>query len=105
MEDSTHAELIARARKIHAILHVAAGHPEDDEQDAAALRRVLKHRDAISQLADALEKAVERNAVLEKVIRRAAKISTRHDHEITRLVDLQEILLPAAQALSKQGEG
>ena len=62
------------------------------EQLAADLDELAPHMALGPNQSATLRAAAARLRELEGVIRKAHRISTRQDHEITRLVDLQDLL-------------
>lgn len=72
------------------------------EELAAELDELAPHMALGPNQSATLRAAAARLRELSEVIRKAHRISTRHDHEITRLVDLQDLL--AAQLTETHSE-
>ena len=79
-----------RLLRLHAILHVAAGHGEDDEADAGSLRLALPFRDALTEAA----------SLIQRLEGERDEWKADAKHYISRCGEQQEALETAEQALS-----
>lgn len=83
-------DLPERLLRLHAILHVAAGHGEDDEADAGSLRLALPFRDALTEAA----------SLIQRLEGERDEWKADAKHYISRCGEQQEALETAEQALS-----